>query len=61
MSFTLKVRYRYAAVYFGKCFCPPITGKPKGGIAGDVTENEGDRCARERAFNVKRAPANRIK
>ena len=52
MSFTLKVRYRDAAVFFGEDFCPPITGEPKGGIAGYVTENEGNRCARERAFNV---------
>ena len=30
-------------------------------IAGYVTENEGNRCARERAFNVKIAPADSIK
>ena len=53
MSFTLKVRYRDAAVFLGEGFCPPITGEPKGVIAGYVTENEGNRCARERAFNVK--------
>ena len=41
----------------GEDFCPPITGEPKGGIAGYVTENEGNRCARERAFNVKIASA----
>ena len=45
----------------GEDFCPPITGEPKGGIAGYVTENEGNRCAQERAFNVKIATANRIK
>ena len=50
MSFTLKVHYRDAAVFFG--------GR---NIAGYVTENEGNRCARERAFNVKIAPADRIK
>ena len=49
MSFTLKVRYRDAAVFFGRR-----------NIAGYVTENEGNRCARERAFNVKIAPADRI-
>ena len=42
MSFTLKVRYRDAAVFLGRR-----------SIAGYVTENEGNRCARERAFNVK--------
>ena len=41
----------------GEDFCPPITGEPKGVIAGYVTENEGNRCARERAFNVKIASA----
>ena len=61
MSFTLKVRYRDAAVFFGDGFCPPITGEPKGVIAGNVTENEGNRCARERAFNVKIAPIDSIK
>ena len=50
MSFTLNVRYRDAAVFFG--------GR---NIAGYVTENEGNRCARERAFNVKIASADRIK
>ena len=36
------------------CFCPPITGKPKGVIAGYVIEKgEGNICARECAFNVK--------
>ena len=60
MSFTLKVRYRDAAVFFGEDFGPPITGEPKGVIAGYVTENGGNRCARERAFNVKIAPADRI-
>ena len=40
--FTLKVRYRDAAGFFGRR-----------SIAGYVTENEGNRCARERAFNVK--------
>ena len=49
MSFTLKVRYRDAAVFFG--------GR---NIAGYVTENEGNRCARERAFNVEITPADRI-
>ena len=48
MSFTLKVRYRDAAVFFGRW-----------NIAGYVTENEGYRCARERAFNVEIAPADR--
>ncbi len=57
--FTLKVRYRDAAV--GEGFCPPTTGEPKGVIAGYVTENEGNRCARERAFNVKIASADSIK
>ena len=61
MSFTLKVRYRDAAIFFDEDFCPPITGEPKGGIAGYVTENEGNRCARERAFNVKIAPTDSIK
>ncbi len=61
MSFTLKVRYRDAAVFFGEDFCPPITGEPKGGIAGYVTENEGNRCARECAFNVIITPAESIK
>ena len=61
MSYTLKMHYRDAAVFFDEGFCPPITGEPKGGIAGYVTENEGNRCARERAFNVKIATANRIK
>ena len=42
MSFTLKVRYRDAAIFFGRR-----------NIAGYVTENEGNRCAREHAFNVK--------
>ena len=60
MSFTLKVRYRDAAIFFGEGFCPPITGEPKGVIAGYVTENEGNRCAQERAFNVKIAPAESI-
>ena len=60
MSFTLKVRHRHAAVSFGEDFCPPITGEPKGVIAGYMTENEGNRCARERAFNVKIAPADSI-
>ena len=50
MSFTLKVRYRDAAVFFGRR-----------NIAGYVTENEANRCARERAFNVKIATADRIK
>ena len=50
MSFTLKVRYRDAAIFFGRW-----------NIAGYVTENEGNRCARERAFNVKIAPAESIK
>ena len=50
MSFTLKVRYRDAAVFFGRR-----------NIAGYVTETGGNRCARERAFNVKIAPADRIK
>ena len=49
MSFTLNVRYRDAAVFFG--------GR---NIAGYVTENEGNRCVRERAFNVKIASADRI-
>ena len=49
MSFTLKVRYRDAAVSFG--------GR---NIAGYVTENEGNRCARERAFNVEITPADSI-
>jgi len=48
--FTLKVRYRDAAVFFGRR-----------SIAGYVTENEGNRCARERAFNVKIASADSIK
>ena len=61
MSFTLKVRYRDAAVFFGEDFCPPITGEPKGGIAGYVTKNEGNRCAREYAFNVIITPAESIK
>ena len=61
MSFTLKVRCRDAAVFFGEGFCPPITGESKGVIAGYVTENEGNRCARERAFNVKIAPIDSIK
>ena len=60
MSFTLKVRYRDAAIFFGEGFCPPITEEPKGVIAGYVTENEGNSCARERAFNVKIAPADSI-
>ena len=30
-------------------------------IAGNVTENEGNRCARERAFNVEITPADSIK
>ena len=42
MSFTLKVRCQDAVVFFGRR-----------NIAGYVTENEGNRCARERAFNVK--------
>ena len=50
MSFTLKVRYRDAAIFFGRR-----------NIAGYVTENEGNRCARERAFNVKITPAESIK
>ena len=45
----------------GEGFCPPITGEPKGVIAGYVTEYEGNRCARERAFNVKIAPVDSIK
>ena len=61
MSFTLKVRYRDAAVFFGRRFLSPITGEPKGVIAGYVTENEGNRCARERAFNVKIIPVDSIK
>ena len=31
-------------------FCPPITGEPKGVIAGYVTEAEGDRCASRMCF-----------
>ena len=50
MSFTLKVRCRDAAVFFGRW-----------NIAVYVTENEGNRCARERAFNVKIASADSIK
>ena len=50
MSFTLKVRYRDAAVFFG--------GR---NIAGYVTENEGNRCARKHAFNVEITPADSIK
>ena len=50
MSFTLKVRYRDAAIFFGRR-----------NMAGYVTENEGNRCARECAFNVKIAPADSIK
>ena len=42
MSFTLKVRYRDAAVFF--------VGR---NMAGYMTENEGNRCARKHAFNVK--------
>ena len=49
MSFTLKVRYRDAAVFFGRR-----------NIAGYVTENEENRCARERAVNVKITPADKI-
>ena len=49
MSFTLKVRYRDAAVFFGRR-----------NIAGYVTENEENRYARERAFNVKITPADKI-
>ena len=29
----------------GEVLCPPITGEPKGGIAGYVTEAEGNICA----------------
>ena len=61
MSFTLKVRYRDAAVFFGRRFLSPDNGGTEGGIAGYVTENEGNRCARERAFNVKIAPIDSIK
>ena len=35
--FTLKVRYRDAAV--GEGLCPPTTGEPKGVIAGYAPEN----------------------
>jgi len=48
--FTLKVRYRDAVVFFGRR-----------SIAGYVTENEGNNCARERAFIVKIASADNIK
>ena len=34
----------------GEGFCPPITGEPKGGIAGYVTEAEGDRCVSRMCF-----------
>ena len=39
----------------------PITGELWGDMSGYVTENEGNRCAQERTFNVKIAPAERIK
>ena len=42
-------------------FRPPITGEPKGVIAGYVTENEENRCARERASNVKMTPTDYTK
>ena len=34
----------------GEGFCPPITGEPKGVIAGYVTKNEGNRCAPRTCF-----------
>ena len=34
----------------GEGFCPPITGEPKGVIAGYVTEAEGDRCVSRMCF-----------
>lgn len=48
--FTLKVHYRDANVSFIRM-----------SIAGYVTENEGNRCARESAFNVKIIPIDNIK
>ena len=61
MSFTSKVRYRDAAVFFRRRFLSPFNGGTEGGAAGYATENEGHRCARERVFNVKIASADRIK
>ena len=42
---------------FSSCegFCPPITGEPKGVIAGYVTENEGNRCAPRTCFQCENA------
>ncbi len=40
---------------------PDNEGTEGGGIAGYVTENEGNRCARKRAFNVKTTPTENIK
>ena len=34
----------------GEGFCPPITGEPKGLIAGYVTEAEGNRCVSRMCF-----------
>ena len=59
--FTLKVRYRDVAVFLERRFLSPDNGGAEGGIAGYVTENEGNRCARERAFNVKIASTDSIK
>ena len=61
MSFTLKVRYRDAAFPFGEGFSPDNGRTVGGDMSGYVTENEGNRCAQERTFNVKIAPAERIK
>ncbi len=33
-------------------FCPPVTGEPKGVNVIIVTENRGNRCAKETVLNI---------
>ena len=42
-------------------FCPPITGEPKGVIAGYVTESKGYICAPKTCFQCKKTPTDCIK
>ena len=60
MSFTLKVRYRDAAVSFVLSHIARLTPFGPSVKGGQKPSPEENRCARERAFNVKIAPADSI-
>lgn len=55
--FTLKVRYLFSGVSFDQGYLPPDNRETEWGYStGYVAETEENRCARERAFNVKMTP-----